>query len=437
MERARHEGDGRERAPQRQGARAPTMPRGVLLGLIATTAGITLLEYLTAPSGQGPTLTNTLGLFLPTSGALALYAVLQRLSPQGQRDARDVPRSVLALLALVCAACAARVLPFPTDEVAALAAYGAVVHARVARGRVWARRMGAALALGFLPVGLVGLPALNPEAFGIWLIGLLYVYAVTDQGVTERAARARSEGLVRALEVTQDQLRAYAAQAEDVATLRERARLARELHDTLAQGLAAITMHLDSGNALFDTQPARAREALRRAREIAGTQLQETRASVLALRPDAPTLLPLPLALAALADAWRPWTDAVGGRATFRADADARTARYAPPVELACYRAAQEALHNAARHSQARHVEMELSLEPDGVCLTVTDDGCGFDPAAVRPRADGGWGLLGLCERLALVGGRCEVISAPGAGTQVVATVPLHTSSAGVRVTAG
>jgi signal transduction histidine kinase len=86
---------------------------------------------------------------------------------------------------------------------------------------------------------------------------------------------------------------------------------------------------------------------------------------------------------------------------------------------------AQEALCNAARHGHARQVALELSLEPQGLCLTVTDDGCGFDPATVQPRTDSGLGVIGMRERVEMVGGRFDVISAPGSGTQVVATVPL------------
>jgi len=248
---------------------------------------------------------------------------------------------------------------------------------------------------------------------------------LTDQGVAEREARRHSEQLVHELQVAQAQLRAYAAQAEDVATTRERARLAREVHDTLAQGLAAITLHLDVGDTVFDTSPAQARQALRRARDVAQTHLREARWTVLALRTAARPPVPLPAALAALAAAWEPWAGAPRGQATFHADAAVAATRAAPAVELAYYRVAQEALRNAARHGHAQQVAVELSLEPQGLCLTVTDDGCGFDPATVQPRTDGGVGLIGMRERVELLGGQLDVVSAPGAGTQIVATVPL------------
>jgi len=426
----------RQPAGLRQGVRAglPLLSGGMLLGLIATTAGITLLEYLIAPSGQGPTLANVLGLFLPTCAALALVLLLTCLHTRRERVSS---RRLGLLLTIVGAAAACRLLPLPWNMVLAIASYGVVVHARLVCGREQARLVAGALTLGFLPIGPGASAFLPLGSYGIWLVGLLFLYSLISQGSEERAARQQSEEAVRALSLAQEQLRAQAVRAEDLAVLRERTRLARELHDTLAQGLAAIAMHLDSGDALFATQPDRARAELRRARAIAGTQLQETRASVLALRVDDGLGLPLTSALAVLVAAWRPWPGAPAGQATFHADAAVVLQAYLPAVEVACYRVAQEALHNAARHSRAQHVVVELSREPQGACLTVTDDGCGFDPALVQPRPDGGWGLIGLRERMALLGGQLEVITAPGAGTQIMAQVPLDGPTSALRQSGG
>ncbi len=149
----------------------PALPSGVALGLVATTAGITLLGYLTAPFGQGPTLANTLGMFLPTIGAMVVYATLARAHP---RCRHDPARHVLALLAMVGIACAAKMLPLPWNAIVAIVMYSTVVHARMVCGRRRAQVATGALALGFLPLG----PAvLTPGAFGVWLIGLLYIYA--------------------------------------------------------------------------------------------------------------------------------------------------------------------------------------------------------------------------------------------------------------------
>lgn len=416
-------------------------PSWVALGLVAVSVGVSLLEYQAGWRASLPFLSLFLNpaaqLPLPGAGAIAQYIVLLRLQP------RLLPwpqRRLPYLLAIFLLALAILALRQPSVRLLThIAAYGVAAHARVALGKQGGRLVAAALVLGFLPATLLaqivpslhGLPGTTPLQFGIWLAGLLFVDTFTGLGVEERAARLHSEGLVQELHAAQAQLRAYAMHAEELATMRERARLAREIHDTLAQGLAAITMHLEAGAALFDGEPGRARHELERARDIARERLRETRASVLALRASALETQTLAGALAELAAAWLPWDGDGAGQASFRGDTAACERRFHAAVELACYRVAQEALHNAARHGQARRVEVELSVEPDGLCLTVTDDGSGFEPAAVRPRADGGFGLIGMRERVELLGGRLDVLSAPGAGTQIVAMLPLPAAQEG------
>ncbi|MBI4277965.1 MAG: sensor histidine kinase, partial [Armatimonadetes bacterium] len=99
--------------------------------------------------------------------------------------------------------------------------------------------------------------------------------------------------------------------------------------------------------------------------------------------------------------------------------------RLPPGVELVLYRVAQEALTNVRRHARAPHAWVRLRRSDRGVILEVTDDGVGFDPAQPRP-AHGGLGLAGMRERMALVGGRLTVRSAPGQGTVLVARVDLE-----------
>ncbi len=262
----------------------------------------------------------------------------------------------------------------------------------------------------------------------IWMIGLLCLHIFTGIGVHERAARQRSDRLIEELTQAQEQLRAYTLHAEELATMRERTRVAREVHDTLAQGLAAIKMHLETGGKIFHEAPDISQKHIERARELAGEYLQETRNSILNLRTGALHGHTLPSALAALVAAWRPAAGAHG--ATFCVSGIEEEAAFwqtlPPAIELACYRILQEALSNATRHGQARHIDVELSIEQEELCLTVTDDGLGFDPSAlISYSMGGGFGIIGMHERLKQLSGRLEIISTPGAGTQVVAMIPL------------
>ena len=201
----------------------------------------------------------------------------------------------------------------------------------------------------------------------------------------------------------------------------ERNRLAREIHDTLAQGLAAAGLQLESAEAFLETGPdtERARAALSRALDLTRFNLDEARRSVLDLRATPLEGRSLPEALEVLADRWEAET---GIAARFAA---VNRARPLPPrVEVALYRVCQEALTNVARHAGAGRASVRLVATPEAVRLVVEDDGRGFDPS----RVDGDrQGLVGMGERVEMLGGTLDVQSAPGgAGTRIEATVPLE-----------
>jgi len=201
----------------------------------------------------------------------------------------------------------------------------------------------------------------------------------------------------------------------------ERNRLAREIHDTLAQGLTATGLQLESAEALLETSSGaeKARAALSRALDLTRSNLEEARRSVLDLRAAPLEGRSLPEALKILVDRWEAET---GVAARFAA---VNRGRPLPPrVEAALYRVCQEALTNVARHAGAGRATVRLVATPGTVSLAIEDDGRGFDPSRV---AGDRQGLVGMRERVEMLGGTLDVHSRPGSsGTRVEATVPLE-----------
>jgi two-component system NarL family sensor kinase len=199
----------------------------------------------------------------------------------------------------------------------------------------------------------------------------------------------------------------------------ERNRLAREIHDTLAQGLTATGLQLESAEALLDhgAGAERAREPLRRALSLTRSNLDEARRSVLDLRAAPLEGRSLPEALKTLVDRWEAET---GVATRFKAINGSRP--LPPRVEVALYRICQEALTNAARHARASRVTVRLASTPDQVRLVVQDDGRGFDPSRVQ---DDRHGVVGMRERALTIGGFLGVESSSNEGTRVEVEVPL------------
>jgi len=235
----------------------------------------------------------------------------------------------------------------------------------------------------------------------------------------EAERRAR---LLRELTAAQERL---AAAERYAGTLAERERLAREIHDTVAQSLTSVVLLLRAAGTEADRLPGSAQARLEAATAAAKGALEDARAVVRALAP-------ADLAGRSLADALRRLVDdtaPVGIDVGFTVDGDPY--ELATTTAVALLRTAQGALGNVIAHSMARRARVTLTYQPGQVSLDVADDGCGFDPAA-RPGESGsgtGIGLASMRSRLAEVGGRLEVESRPGAGTAIGATIP--TAAAG------
>lgn len=200
-----------------------------------------------------------------------------------------------------------------------------------------------------------------------------------------------------------------------VGAVEERNRLAREIHDTLAQGLTAVSLQLESADALLEAEaePARIRQMVQQALALTRANLEEARRSVLDLRAAPLAGRTLVEALVLLAETAVLPVDLLvtGGNQPLP-----------PRVETGLYRIAQEALNNACSHAQASQITMTLVATPQIVTLTVEDDGRGFDLEDVSGNR---FGLVGMNERVKLLNGRLHLQSSPGHGTRIKVELPL------------
>lgn len=197
----------------------------------------------------------------------------------------------------------------------------------------------------------------------------------------------------------------------------ERSRLAHELHDAVSQKLFSLRLTAQAAAALVDRDPARAKGELQQVAALAAEAADELRAAVTELRPAA---LDEDGLVATLRNHVRVLDRAHAARVTFTCDG----VRALPATqEEALLRVAQEALHNALRHSGADLVEVTLARSGGGAALRVTDNGQGFVPSAVR-RAGRHLGLVSMRDRASGVGGRLAVHSEPGTGTTIEMEVP-------------
>lgn len=245
------------------------------------------------------------------------------------------------------------------------------------------------------------------------VIYLLVAYCITwlreRQLDQERALLAANDQQAEA----NRKLARYAATVEHLSTSRERNRLARELHDTLAHSLSALTVQLEAINSLWDVDLPAARRMLGRADETARSGLTEVRRSLQALRATPLEEFGLALALRELAE-----LTARRGDARLDLAIDDLNGELSLEQEQGIYRIAQEALENVVRHARASRISLRLCRTGEGVSFAVEDDGLGFE-ARDYDGSDGHLGIRGMYERALVAGGALQVISAPGSGTQV------------------
>lgn len=386
-----------------------TVAAGYLLGILS---GV----HLTIPALVIFTLVN--------AAWLAVYARMSRC------DAENPRLVVLALVAIALSAVAGALTRtglgydwlLPVVTVGVIGALFPLRPALVFTGLTW---FVSALVVFWLSMPLTPMSLQSamlaslielPPAF---LFAFVFIYIARRQ----QEERERAEALIAQLEIAQEQLRAYANEVAELAVTRERNRMAREIHDTLGHFLTLLAVQLETALKMQERSDTRLRGELVEARRVATECLAEVRTSVAALRPADPTAQSFTSALEQLThefESTQPETDVV-------LDLEGPVQELAPELRIALYRCAQESLTNIRKHAQATKVLLRLRVE-DGVAdLTIVDNGVGG--ASADDDHEPGFGLLGIRERIALLGGSFTAQPNADRGWRVHVTVPAASAS--------
>lgn len=202
----------------------------------------------------------------------------------------------------------------------------------------------------------------------------------------------------------------------------ERHRIARDLHDGVGKTMGGISLEASSLAQWVERDPVEASRRARYVARISQRAANEVRDVIRGLRQTEATAHLMPAVRAAIDD----WSSASGIPVQLKFNGQDTEVPVLIHGEI--LRVLGELLRNVSQHANAREVRVRLTLSTAGVTLSVRDDGCGFDPAALEPwSGDGHFGLLGTRERISMLGGYCRLTSAPGAGTDVTVDIPLAT----------
>ncbi|MEZ4657408.1 MAG: sensor histidine kinase [Caldilineaceae bacterium] len=252
-------------------------------------------------------------------------------------------------------------------------------------------------------------------------VGLLTIllpgWLITRMMTQQRQQRAALAAAAAEQARTNEKLVHYAASLEELTISRERNRLARELHDTLAHSLSAVTVQLGAVETLWASSPDAAKSLLAQADASARQGLEEARRALQALRASPLEDLGLVLALAALAQE----AAARAGATLHLALPEDNLSFLEPYIEQSIYRVAQEALENCVRHAEAKTLGVKLTHSAELIQLMIRDDGQGFDQSLAAQR--GHYGLAGIAERASVISGTLTIESARGEGATIQLTV--------------
>ena len=270
-------------------------------------------------------------------------------------------------------------------------------------GSTWASVLHVGISLWLLPEGDLSRISV---AQTLMRILLLYLVPLIVSILAERERQQHTR-----LEKAHQRLRRHAAAMEQLAVSRERNRMARDLHDTLAHSLSALTVQLEALRTLMTNEPAAAQQAVDGIAELARHGLEESRDAIQALRSD-------PVETLGLTGALRETMQALQARTGLQTNLSTagEESHVTPEEAQALYRIAEEALSNVERHAEAQRVNVRLDFGADRIDLIVHDDGTGFDPGMVDLER---YGLTGMRERAHMIGGEINITSYPESGTEV------------------
>ena len=362
----------------------PHMSAGYVLQLTTAVVGLILLE-LVPPAREDPVWRRTLWLLLELGLAFAVVRTQTSLTR-------------MSLIYLVPASRALLMFGTTVGLPASLSVW--LVYA-------------ANVAISLLPAKAQEFPNYFSFFLAPYVLSVVLTMALLRQG----ADRERLQALYDELREAHDELQALHRQAEEAAVNRERNRLAREIHDSVAHYLTVVNLQLEAVEKLGHDQPERAVSEARRARRLTVECLQEVRRSVAALRSATLEELSLAGALKKLTD---DFAESTGMAVRLEVEAPEEELSLPPDARLALYRAAQEGLTNVQRHARASMARVVLTRENGNVELAVEDDGVG------PGKSDGGFGIVGLRERVELLGGKLGFAAAPAGGSRLAVTLPAH-----------
>lgn len=246
-----------------------------------------------------------------------------------------------------------------------------------------------------------------------FMAGLIFVVVFTQMTLNEETSRREVENLLSQLTIANQHLREYALQVEDLATMKERNRLAREIHDGLGHYLTTINMQIQAALAIDAVDPNKSTEMLTKAQVLTQEALADVRQSVAALRSAPNDNEPLSAQITGL----------FHNLTTFKIEGEliivGEERLLDLPSHWALYRAAQEGISNTCKHSKAKHLWIKLDYSSDQwVSMEVKDDGQGAQ------FIKGGFGLVGLRERIAHLGGNVDIFSLDGKGFSFEVKIP-------------
>ncbi len=259
----------------------------------------------------------------------------------------------------------------------------------------------------------------------IWTVSMARMITLERESQRrEHMLRIHTEELLEEVKRSHHQLRIYTEQVAALATIEERNRVAREIHDSLGHSLIAISLQLEKALVYHAAHPQEALQAVDDARMVAKAALQDVRRSVQALHTDAEPFSCLQEIMILVEQLRKN-----GLLVDFVFEGNERT--FPRQTLITLYRIAQECFTNIQKHAQARNIQVRLRFDAEQADLDISDNGIGFDVIAhleQRAEQEESFGLQGMHERLHLIGGTLQLNSSPGQGTQLIASVKRQNS---------